>query len=147
MESSSHIYGLFQHICRRFEVALADGSVVFCSPDNNPELFYNIPWCVRACNVVGGRLSIRPPTIDSSSHQPPLFSLDRSHGTLGFLLSAEIRIIPSKPYVKLRYFPFTQVRRHVKSVSSNPALSHMNMNRPSLPRNTCLDKLTYPIYP
>ena len=46
MESSSHIYGLFQHSCRRFEVALADGSVVFCSPTERPELFYNIPWSV-----------------------------------------------------------------------------------------------------
>lgn len=74
VESSSHIYGLFQHICMQFEVALADGSVVFCSPEKNPELFYNIPW---------------------------------SHGTLGFLLSAEIRIIPAKPYVKLQYYAFT----------------------------------------
>ena len=74
VESSSHKYGLFQHICRRFEVALADGSVVFCSPDSNPELFYNLPW---------------------------------SHGTLGFLLSAEIMIVPCKPYVRLRYLPFT----------------------------------------
>lgn len=112
MESSSHKYGLFQHICREFEVrrpcccwvvvgggegalgwswassathfhhhrhqlailtcllrderlasalpsvnspacmpveyslqvALADGSVVTCSPTDNPELFYNLPW-------------------------------------------------------------------------------------------------------
>jgi Delta24-sterol reductase len=73
VESSSHKYGLFQHICRKFEVALADGSVVFCSKDTNPELFYNVPW---------------------------------SHGTLGFLLSAEIRIVPCKPYVHLRYIPF-----------------------------------------
>lgn len=74
VESSSHKYGLFQHICRRFEVILPDGSVVFCSKDERPELFYNIPW---------------------------------SHGTLGFLLSAEIRIVPAKQYVHLTYVPFT----------------------------------------
>jgi len=73
VESSSHKYGLFQHICRKFEVALADGSVVVCSETENPHLFYNLPW---------------------------------SHGTLGFLLSAEIRIVPCKPYVHLTYIPF-----------------------------------------
>lgn len=73
VESSSHKFGLFQHICRRFEVALADGTVTYCSPDENPQLFYNIPW---------------------------------SHGTLGFLLSAEIKIVRCKPFVRLRYFPF-----------------------------------------
>lgn len=26
------------------QVALADGSVVTCSPTDNPELFYNLPW-------------------------------------------------------------------------------------------------------
>ena len=77
VESSSHIYGLFQHICCRFEIALADGTVVFCSPEENPKLFYNIPW---------------------------------SHGTLGFLLSAEIRIIPCKPFVHLRYYSFDNAK-------------------------------------
>lgn len=31
IESSSHIYGLFQHICVAFEVILADGSLVRCT--------------------------------------------------------------------------------------------------------------------
>lgn len=31
VESSSHIYGLFQHICLEYELVLADGSVVTCS--------------------------------------------------------------------------------------------------------------------
>lgn len=61
VESSSHIYGLFQHICRRFEVALADGSVVFCSPDNNPELFYNIPWC-RVASLLVVHLATHDPS-------------------------------------------------------------------------------------
>lgn len=30
-ESSSHIYGLFQHICVAFELVLADGSLVRCT--------------------------------------------------------------------------------------------------------------------
>lgn len=32
IESSSHIYGLFQHTCMAYELVLADGSLVRCSP-------------------------------------------------------------------------------------------------------------------
>lgn len=31
IETSSHKFGLFQHICVSFEMVLADGSVVTCS--------------------------------------------------------------------------------------------------------------------
>lgn len=31
VESSSHVYGLFQHICLEYELVLADGSVVTCN--------------------------------------------------------------------------------------------------------------------
>uniref|UniRef100_A0A0B7AT95 Delta(24)-sterol reductase n=1 Tax=Arion vulgaris TaxID=1028688 RepID=A0A0B7AT95_9EUPU len=72
IETSSHRYGLFQHCCVSYEIVTADGSVVKCSKEENPDLFYAIPW---------------------------------SHGTLGFLVSAEIRIIPAKKYVKLQYYP------------------------------------------
>lgn len=43
-----------------------------CAQDENPELFYQIPW---------------------------------SHGTLGFLVAAELKIIPAKKYVKVTYQP------------------------------------------
>mmetsp|Transcript_10908 Transcript_10908/g.15498 ORF Transcript_10908/g.15498 Transcript_10908/m.15498 type:complete len:532 (-) Transcript_10908:83-1678(-) len=72
VETSSHIYGLFQHICVEYEVVLADSTVIICNKTKFPELFYNIPW---------------------------------SHGTLGFLVSAMIKIVPCKPYVKLEYIP------------------------------------------
>ncbi|KAJ6655064.1 hypothetical protein lerEdw1_005968 [Lerista edwardsae] len=72
IESSSHIYGLFQHTCTAYELVLADGSHVRCSPEENADLFYAVPW---------------------------------SCGTLGFLVSAEIKIIPAKKYVKLHYEP------------------------------------------
>lgn len=32
IESSSHKYGLFQHICTAYELILADGSFVRCTP-------------------------------------------------------------------------------------------------------------------
>lgn len=44
VESSSHLFGLFQHICLSFEIVLADGSLVTCSPEENSDLFYAIPW-------------------------------------------------------------------------------------------------------
>jgi len=72
VETSSHRFGLFQHICLSYEVVLADGSVVECSPDAEPDLFYAVPW---------------------------------SYGTLGFLVSVKIQIIPSKRFVKLKYVP------------------------------------------
>ncbi|KAK2159843.1 hypothetical protein LSH36_145g06026 [Paralvinella palmiformis] len=72
IETSSHKYGLMQHVCVGFELVLADGSVVKCSKDENSDLFYAAPW---------------------------------SYGTLGFLVSAEIRIIPAKKYVRLEYQP------------------------------------------
>ncbi|XP_026883717.2 delta(24)-sterol reductase [Electrophorus electricus] len=72
IESSSHIYGLFQHICVAYELVLADGSLVRCTEKENSDLFYSVPW---------------------------------SCGTLGFLVAAEIRIIPARKWVKLRYEP------------------------------------------
>lgn len=44
IESSSHIYGLFQHICVSYELVLADGSSIKCSKDENSDLFYAVPW-------------------------------------------------------------------------------------------------------
>ncbi len=73
VESSSHKYGLLQHICESFEIVTADGEWVKCSAQENAEMFYAIPW---------------------------------SYGSLGFLVCAEIRIIPAKPFVHLTYLPF-----------------------------------------
>ncbi|XP_050357125.1 delta(24)-sterol reductase-like [Nymphalis io] len=76
VETSSHIYGLFQHICLQYELVLADGSVVTCSKEENPELFYAVPW---------------------------------SYGTLGFLTSVVIKVVPAKKYVRIEYHPYTNL--------------------------------------
>lgn len=52
IESSSHIYGLFQHICLSYELVLCDGSVVRCSPEDNPDLFYSIPWSYGTLGIL-----------------------------------------------------------------------------------------------
>lgn len=72
VETSSHKYGLFQHICESFEIVTAEGKRLKCSASENAELFYQIPW---------------------------------SHGTLGFLVAAELQIIPVKKYIRLSYRP------------------------------------------
>uniref|UniRef100_A0AAX7TVT1 Delta(24)-sterol reductase n=1 Tax=Astatotilapia calliptera TaxID=8154 RepID=A0AAX7TVT1_ASTCA len=51
IESSSHIYGLFQHICVAYELVLADGSLVRCTEDiipfgNNPVFRWLFGWMV-----------------------------------------------------------------------------------------------------
>ncbi len=72
IESSSHKDGLFQSICVSFDLVTADGQLVRCSPTENPNLYYLIPW---------------------------------SHGTLGFLVAAELKIIPAKKYIRVHYQP------------------------------------------
>lgn len=75
VETSSFRHGLFQHTCKAFEIVLATGDLVRCTPQENADLFYAIPW---------------------------------SHGTLGFLVAAELAIVPAKRFVKVTYLPFRQ---------------------------------------
>ncbi|KPJ19555.1 Delta(24)-sterol reductase [Papilio machaon] len=84
VETSSHIHGLFQHICTEYELVLADGSVITCSKTEHPELFYAVPW---------------------------------SYGTLGFLTSAVIKLVPAKKYVRLEYHPCTSLSELSKRLS------------------------------
>jgi Delta24-sterol reductase len=44
IESTSHKYGLFQYICKSYEMVLADASRVVCSAKERPELFSAIPF-------------------------------------------------------------------------------------------------------
>lgn len=61
VETSSHKYGLFQNICVAFELVMANGEVVTCDKDNNPELFYSVPWSYGALGfLVSAVLQIVP---------------------------------------------------------------------------------------
>lgn len=51
IESSSHIYGLFQHICLKYELVLADGSVVTCSKVRRKVNYVN-SFVVVACRSI-----------------------------------------------------------------------------------------------
>ena len=82
IESSSHKYGLFQSICVSLDLVTANGQLVHCSPMENADLFYQIPW---------------------------------SHGTLGFLVAAELKIIPAKKFIKLHYQPVFSLEHMVET--------------------------------
>lgn len=93
IESQSHKYGLFQNIVAELEIVLASGELVKCSPENNPELFYNVFW---------------------------------SYGSLGFIVSAKLKMLKLRKYVHLKYLPFTKKQDYVdcfihESSKANPA--------------------------
>lgn len=56
IECSSHIYGLFQHICVAYELVLADGSLVRCTEvsvqretptsSDKPLVLYSCKLCI-----------------------------------------------------------------------------------------------------
>lgn len=80
VESSSHKYGLFQYTVQSLDIVTAEGKLLHCSPQENADLFYNIPW---------------------------------SHGTLGLLVAAELKIIPCKQFVRLHYQPLIGLKNIV----------------------------------
>ena len=55
-----------------FEIVTSHGELLRVTKENNPELFFALPW---------------------------------SHGTLGFLVAVELRILPIKPYMHVTYIP------------------------------------------
>lgn len=70
IESSSHKYGLFQHICKSFEVVMADGSVQHLTPED--ELFHLIPWSHGTLGfLVACELQIIPATKYVKLHYQP----------------------------------------------------------------------------
>jgi delta24-sterol reductase len=52
IESSSHKFGLFQHVCVAYELVLSDGSVVTCSAKENSNLFYSVPWSYGTLGIL-----------------------------------------------------------------------------------------------
>lgn len=61
LESSSHHFGLFQHICLAFEVVLADGELVRCTENERADLFRAIPWSYGTLGLLTAvELRIRP---------------------------------------------------------------------------------------
>lgn len=86
IETSSHKYGLFQHICREFEIVSADGEILIC---NKVGLLKKFTW-IRNAHAVQFKL------IYSQEQNIDLFNcIPWSYGTLGFLTSVKLQIIPA----------------------------------------------------
>ena len=60
--------------------------------------------CVLAYDIVLGDGSLIRATKDNE-YSDLFHCLPWSHGTLGFLVALELKIIPVKPYVHMKYFP------------------------------------------
>lgn len=52
IEASSHKYGLFADTMIAAEVVLGDGRVVWCSREQNPDLFHALPWSYGALGML-----------------------------------------------------------------------------------------------
>ncbi|KAF8364007.1 hypothetical protein PRIPAC_90930, partial [Pristionchus pacificus] len=94
VESSGRKYGLFQHICVSYEIVTADGSLVVAKKG----------------------------TEDAES-QGLFYGIPWSHGTLGFLVAATIRIIPCKPFVKMTYMPVGDFKDMTAKLQSESTVS------------------------
>ncbi|CAI2356693.1 unnamed protein product [Caenorhabditis sp. 36 PRJEB53466] len=79
VESGSFKYGMFQHICVSYEIVDADGNFRSLIPDSAAK------------------------TKEAKQDTSWFYAIPWSHGTICFLVSATIKIIPCKPYVKLTY--------------------------------------------
>ncbi|XP_055605837.1 delta(24)-sterol reductase-like [Uranotaenia lowii] len=76
VESSSHIFGLFQHICVSYELVLADGSVIKCSETENSDLFYSVPWSYGTLGLLtAAEIKIIPATTYIRLHYEPVIGL------------------------------------------------------------------------
>lgn len=78
IESSSHRYGLFQHTCISFELILSDGSLVVCTKEENPDLFYSVPWSYGTLGILTAvEIKIIPAKKYVKLHYEPIKSMPR----------------------------------------------------------------------
>lgn len=82
IESTSHKYGLFQYICKRFELVMADASCIWCSKVSSGQclvIFAHLNFFLRALRTT------------SQDEEPELFcAVPFSYGTLGFLTAVDL---------------------------------------------------------
>jgi delta24-sterol reductase len=52
------------------------------------------------------------------SHPELFHALPMSHGTLGFLVAVELKVVPVKKYMKLRYLPFHSMEEYAENLKS-----------------------------
>ncbi|KDO30188.1 hypothetical protein SPRG_04988 [Saprolegnia parasitica CBS 223.65] len=91
IETSSHRHGLFQHICKSYELVLADGSVVTCSKESNADLFYAVPWSYGTLGLLTAvEIEIIPCLPYVKIEYTPVTSLDEACRALMFSLETGV---------------------------------------------------------
>lgn len=79
IESTSHKYGLFQHICKEYELVTSDGKVTVVNKDTLPEIFYSVPMSYGTLGFltrVTLRLITYKPYLEMTYR--PTYSLDQT---------------------------------------------------------------------
>lgn len=83
IESSSHIHGLFQHICISYQIVLSDGSLFKCTAEENSDLFYSIPWSYGTLGILTAvELKIIPAKRFIKLTYEPYYSLEEMYQRL-----------------------------------------------------------------
>lgn len=83
VETSSHKYGLFQHICIAYELVLADGSTVHVTKESDPDLFYAVPWSYGTLGLLTAvEIQIVPALRFVKLQYEPVYSLDEACAAL-----------------------------------------------------------------
>ncbi|CAH0390700.1 unnamed protein product [Bemisia tabaci] len=92
VESMSHTYGLFQHICLSYEIVVSDGSVITCSKGENSDLYYSIPWSYGTLGFLTAvEIQMIPVTSFIKLQYHPVHSLDDMVRTYEKALSTEAK--------------------------------------------------------
>ena len=157
VESSSHHFGMFQETLVSCEIVMANGDVVHCSEEVRPNTArlpppsrLTIPW-MRSIRIhIHGGFDPWMLLLDIIVRacvqvEPELFrAIPWSHGTLGFLVSAEIEIIPSKVRTRTRTRKHARAHAHAHAIfrpaRSPPRPSHPNRSTNRSTSMTLLDQ-------
>lgn len=90
VETSSHKYGLFQHICVAYELVLADGSTVQVTKESDPDLFYAVPWSYGTLGLLTAvEIQIVPALRFVKLQYEPVYSIDEAIAAIDRQLAPE----------------------------------------------------------
>ena len=85
--------------------------------------------CVEAYDVIIGDGSLIRATRDNE-YSDLYHCLPWSHGTLGFLVALEVKIIKVKPYVHMKYIPLTGKETYCNYIREESGANNANKSTP-----------------
>ena len=113
LSQTSHRVGLFRDICLRYELLLADGSIVTCSRDERPDLFEAVPFSYGClCFLVSVDIAIIP-----------------AHRYVHLKVNAVSVVAPHLLLIPV-IFAFVYVARFYACVRVAPALAALRLHLP-----------------